>query len=76
MNWIVFSALLIVFLHIGGCSGERRATELLETARFEENQHNMEHVTKLYNEIVQNYPRSLSAKFALKRLSELKRQKP
>jgi len=68
----LFSALLLT-----GCtSGEKKATELLETARFEEKQNNREHAQKLYEEILKKYPDSATAKEATGRLNELKQTKP
>ena len=46
--------------------------QLLDTAQFEEKQHNKEHATKLYQEIVSKYPDSPQAKTAQERLQSLK----
>jgi TolA-binding protein len=48
------------------------AQQLLETAQFEEKQHNKEHATKLYQEIVAKHPTSPQAKTAQERLQVLK----
>ena len=62
---------------LAGCStGEKKATELLETARFEEKQRNLEHARKLYDEILRTYPSSAAAQAAAKRMTELGQQKP
>lgn len=57
-------------------SGEKKAAELLDTAKFEEKQNNREHATKLYNEIVQKHPSSKAAGEAAARLEELRKPKP
>lgn len=68
--------LLVLALLGAGCSGERKAAELLETARFEEKQNNREHAVKLYEEITRRFPGSPAAKEAAARLDELRRSKP
>lgn len=68
----LFSALLLA-----GCtSGEKKAAELMETARFEEKQNNREHAQKLYEEIIKKYPDSAAAKDAAGRMNELKQTTP
>ncbi len=65
--------LLIVFtVALTGCSG-KKATELFETAKFEELQNNKEHAEKLYQEIIAKYPGTEEARLAEKRLAELRR---
>lgn len=76
MKTTIFASLLIALLLAGCTTGEKKAAELLETARFEEKQHNREHATKLYNEIIQKYPGSQASKDAVARLDELKNPKP
>ena len=58
-----------------GCSANQ-GKELLETARFEEKQHNREHAMQLYEEIVRKYPHSEAAGQAGERLEQLKKEKP
>lgn len=74
------STAVITFLFmimITGCtSGDTKAAELFETARFEEQQHNLEHATKLYSEIVTTFPASSKARDAAARLDQLKRKGP
>ena len=53
------------------CTGNK-ASELYDTARFEELQHNQEHARELYGEIVRKYPESEYAKKAQERLADLK----
>ncbi|MBC8018973.1 MAG: hypothetical protein H7X83_10705 [Verrucomicrobia bacterium] len=69
-------AFLTMTLLAGCTSGNKRAVELFETARFEEKQNNLEHATKLYREIVTTYPASPVARDAAARLEELKLKKP
>jgi TolA-binding protein len=69
-------ALVALALLPAGCSSEKKAAELLDTARFEEKQHNLEHATKLYDEIVRKYPGSPSAAEAAQRLEALKQKNP
>lgn len=73
MKTILIALLLALPLLTGGCSGEKKAAELLETARFEEKQNNREHALKLYDEIVGKYPGSPAADAARARLNQLKR---
>ena len=47
------------------------AQDLLETAQFEERQHNQDHARELYEQIVSRYPNSDYAKTARARLEEL-----
>lgn len=67
--------LVTALLAAAGCAGEK-GKEQLETARFEEKQHNLEHAVKLYEEIVTKYPGTPAAVEAEKRLAELKKGKP
>lgn len=61
---------------LAACSpAEKKAAELLETARFEEKQTNLEHATKLYDEILKKYPSSPAAKEAAARMAEIGQQK-
>lgn len=76
MKKITLAGILLFTLVIGGCSNDKKAQEMLETARFEEKQHNLEHATQLYREIVKKYPGSPSAKDASTRLIILNRQQP
>jgi TolA-binding protein len=57
-------------------SGEKKAIELLDTAKFEEKQNNLEHAATLYDEILKKHPNSQAAKDASARLSVLKSRKP
>ena len=64
--------LMLGLLAASGCmSGDKKAAELLDTARFEEKQHNREHGVRLYNEITTRFPGSAAAKDAAARLAEL-----
>lgn len=63
-------SLLILF----ACNGDQ-AKSLLETAEFEERQHNETHAIQLYEDIVRLYPSSQEADKARSRLNEFK-EKP
>jgi len=61
---------------LAGCtSGDKQAAELLETARFEEKQNNLDHAAQLYNEILKKYPSSPAAKDAAARMGMLTQPK-
>jgi TolA-binding protein len=61
---VVFCAVLVA------CSGDN-PKELLETAEFEERQHNVAHAKQLYEELVRVYPDSKQAETARTRLVSL-----
>lgn len=63
--------LLLAFSLLLGCSSDKKAIELLETARFEEKQNNRDHAVQLYNEIIQKHPDSSAAATAKARLQEI-----
>ena len=70
----IFLALIVVFaLALSGCSGSK-ASEMFETAKFEELQNNKPHAIELYEEIVKKYPDSEQAKKARERLAELQKK--
>ena len=71
-----FTVLMTLALLAGCVSGEKKAAELLETARFEEKQSNLEHAAKLYDEILKKYPSSPAAEDAAARMAEIRQQKP
>jgi TolA-binding protein len=74
---IICTMMLLGLALLAGCSsGEKKAAELLETARFEEKQNNFEHAKKLYDEILKNHPASPAAAEAKARSEELGRRKP
>lgn len=66
---LALTLLLAVSLLLG-CSSDKKAIELLETARFEEKQNNRDHAIQLYKEIIQKYPDSSVAATAKTRLQE------
>jgi hypothetical protein len=74
MKRAVLTFMMVIFLAVAGCSGER-AEDLFETAKLEELQHNREHATQLYREILTKYPDSEFAAKAQARLSELEKGK-
>ena len=63
-------AALVLFLLLGGCSGDK-AKQLLETAELEERQMNLPHAKQLYEEIIRLYPSSQEAQTARERLAKL-----
>lgn len=67
--WIRITFAILV-LTVIACSGDK-AKELLETAEFEERQHNDAHAKQLYEDIVRLYPSSKEADTARTRLSQL-----
>lgn len=66
--------LCVLCLVLVGCS-EQKATELFETAAFEENQGNVPHAKQLYEELVNQYPSTKVAEIAKVRLEELNARK-
>lgn len=70
MGRLVLAVLMLAL--IAGCAD--KAKELFETAQFEEKQFNKPHATKLYRQIVEQYPDSQYAKQAKSRLTELERR--
>ena len=77
MKAITCTTMLLTLALLAGCApGEKKAAELLDTARFEEKQSNLEHAAKLYEEILKKYPSSPAAIEAAARMSEIRQQKP
>lgn len=70
----IIPLMLIAILALAGCS-RNNGKELLETAQFEEKQHNLEHAVQLYREIVAKYPKSDAARIAGERLDALGRER-
>lgn len=58
-----------LFLLLAGCGDN--AKDLYDTAQLEEKQNNRPHATKLYRQIVEEYPGSPYAERAKTRLAEL-----
>ncbi|GFE56373.1 hypothetical protein [Geobacter sp. AOG1] len=75
VRFVVRMLLVAGLLAVTGCSGEK-GKEQLETARFEEKQHNLEHAVKLYEEIITKYPGTPAAAATEKRMAELNKGKP
>ena len=71
MLGLFLAACLIVLL--AGCGD--KAKDLYDTAQFEEKQFNKPNATKLYREIVKEYPNSIYAERAKARLVELEKQR-
>ena len=57
-------------LAVAACSGDK-PKELLETAEFEERQHNVTHAKQLYEDVIRLYPNSKEAETARARLAVL-----
>jgi TolA-binding protein len=53
-----------------GCSGDK-PQELIDTAQFEEQQHNLPHAKQLYDDVIRLYPDSKQAEVARARLAQL-----
>ena len=66
-RFLVASLLLLLV----GCGD--RAKDLFDTAQLEEKQNNRPHATKLYRQIVEEYPESSYANQAKARLAELEK---
>jgi outer membrane protein assembly factor BamD (BamD/ComL family) len=60
-----------LLLLLAGCGDQ--AKDLYDTARLEEKQNNRPHATKLYRQIVEQYPNSPYANQAKTRLTELEK---
>lgn len=69
---LVLCALCLMLL---GCSDNSKATELFETAAFEENQGNLPHAKQLYQDVVNLYPSTKMAEIARARLADLDSRK-
>ena len=68
----ISSLALVLVLALVACSGDK-AKELLETAEFEERQHNESHAKQLYEDVIRLYPSSKEADTARARLAALNR---
>jgi TolA-binding protein len=68
-QWIHVGAVVFCVV-LAACSGDK-PKELLETAEFEERQHNVAHAKQLYKEIIRLYPSSQVAETAWARLAAL-----
>jgi outer membrane protein assembly factor BamD (BamD/ComL family) len=65
--------ILALFLTLPACSGNK-ASELYETAKFEELQNNREHAVQLYEQIIAGYPSSDYAVKAKDRINAIKKK--
>ena len=66
-----FLATTCVLLLLAGCGD--KAKDLYDTAQLEEKQNNRPNATKLYRQIVEEYPNSPYANQAKSRLAELEK---
>ena len=68
---ILRASLCVLLLSLTfACSGDK-PKELLETAEFEERQHNVTHAKQLYDDLIRLYPTSQAAETARARLAQL-----
>jgi outer membrane protein assembly factor BamD (BamD/ComL family) len=65
--------ILALALVLAACSGNK-ASELYETAKFEELQNNREHAVQLYEQIIAEYPSSDYAVQAKDRINAIKKK--
>ena len=70
-RWAMGALLCWVLL---GC-GEDPA-QILETAKFEEQQNNLMHAQELYEQIIREFPESTQAETAKERMVELRKMPP
>jgi len=68
---LILIALTAFTFFLGASCSERRAEELFDTARLEEQQNNSDHARQLYQELLNKYPDSAIALEAQKRLEAL-----
>ena len=68
MPRLLVACLLLI---LAGCGDNAR--DIYDTAQFEEKQNNQPHATKLYRQIVEEYPDSPYANQAKSRLAELEK---
>jgi outer membrane protein assembly factor BamD (BamD/ComL family) len=66
-----FFLTIILAIVLAACSGQK-ASELYDTAKFEELQNNREHAIQLYEQIIVRYPSSDYAVKAKERIDVLK----
>ncbi len=62
--------MLVLLLSVSAC-GPDQASQMLETAQFEERQTNKAHAKELYEDIIRRYPDNPAATTARVRLAEL-----
>ncbi len=68
-RWIYMGTVVFCIV-LAACSGDK-PKELLETAEFEERQHNVAHAKQLYDDLIRLYPDSKAAETARARLAVL-----
>ena len=70
MKSMFCSLSLVCAVALLSCSADK-AVELFETAQFEELQNNNEHARQIYEDIIDKYPQSDSARKAEERLTAI-----
>ena len=73
MKSMFFSLMLVFAVGLLSCSADK-AVELFETAQFEELQNNNEHARQIYEDIINKYPQSDSAKKAKEKLALIEKE--
>jgi outer membrane protein assembly factor BamD (BamD/ComL family) len=68
-----FVVLIALALGLSACSGQK-ASEIYNTAKFEELQNNRQHAIQLYEQIIVRYPSSEYAVKSKERIDELKKK--
>ena len=63
--------LFVAGLFFFACSGEKKAENIYDIAAFEEIQTNMAHARELYQEIIEKYPETETARKARRALERL-----
>ncbi len=69
-KFLLFILAMLCTVSLLSCSADT-ATDVFETAQFEELQNNNEHAQQLYEEIIRKYPQSDAAKKARERLTAM-----
>jgi TolA-binding protein len=70
MRQLIHVGAVVFCVVLAACSGDK-PKELLETAEFEERQHNFAHAKQLYDDLIRLYPDSKQAETARARLAAL-----
>jgi outer membrane protein assembly factor BamD (BamD/ComL family) len=68
-----FLLMIILAIMLAACSGQK-ASELYDTAKFEELQNNREHAIQIYEQLIDRYPSSDYVLKAKERIDVLKKK--